>query len=26
VDLQEAYATPAAVLERHYPGAPKPQA
>src|SRR3954464_12115206 len=26
VALQEAYATPAAVLERHYPGAPKPQA
>ena len=25
VDLQEAYATPAAVLQRHFPGAPKPQ-
>jgi hypothetical protein len=25
VDLQEAYATPAAVLQRHYPAAPKPQ-
>src|SRR6266567_576422 len=26
VDLQEAYATPAAILQRHFPGAPKPQA
>jgi hypothetical protein len=25
VDLQEAYATPAAVLQRHFPGAPRPQ-
>ena len=25
VDLQEAYATPAAVLQRHFPGALKPQ-
>ena len=25
VDLQEAYATPAAVLQRHFPHAPKPQ-
>ena len=25
VDLQEAYAPPAAVLQRHFPGAPKPQ-
>jgi hypothetical protein len=25
VDLQEAYATPAAVLQRHFPNAPKPQ-
>lgn len=25
VDLKEAYATPAAVLERHFPGAFKPQ-
>ena len=25
VDLQEAYAHPGAVLQRHYPGAPKPQ-
>jgi len=24
VDLQEAYATPIAVLQRHYPGALKP--
>lgn len=26
VDLQEAYATPTAVLQRHFPNAPKPQA
>ena len=26
VDLQEAYATPAAVLQRHHPSALKPQA
>ena len=25
VDLQEAYATPVAVLQRHYPGTLKPQ-
>lgn len=26
VDLQEAYATPDAVLERHFPNAPRPTA
>jgi len=26
VDLQEAYATPDAVLERHFPNAPRPAA